>query len=355
MYDNISHLFLYLGIMKKYDVIIIGAGPAGLHCAEVLAPSGLSVLILEKQAEIGAKVCAGGITRKIFRIYDLPDSLIEQKINKATIYSEGQTITLQEEKPFAFTIDRKVFGQWQLSRLKNKSVEIRTGSQVTGIKNNTVEVNHTDSYGFRYLVGADGATSLVRRHLKIPVKKRIITFQYLIPAKGGNHMEIFMNARYFHAGYAWVFPHKEYLAVGCGADPGKIPPDRLKNNFHQWLNQKGFDISKAQYQSFPLSYDYRGLRFKNIYLAGEAAGLTSGLTGEGIYSALVSGQIAAQSIIYDIPVTLPMKKLIHYKRVQENYLNILYASGPFKDYIFNLTLWALNNKSIRKYVIRGFS
>jgi geranylgeranyl reductase len=341
--------------MKNYDVIIVGAGPSGLRCAEVLAPTGLSVLVLEKQMEIGTKICAGGITRKIFRIYDLPDTLIEQKINKATAYSEGQTFTIHEEKPFAFTIDRKAFGQWQAARLKNTEVAIETSTQVTDIKDNTIEVNHSETYGFRYLVGADGASSLVRRHLNIPVQKRIITFQYLIPGKVENHMEIFMNSGYFHSGYAWVFPHNEYLAVGCCVDPRKISPDRLKDNFHQWLNQKGFDISNAQYQSFPLSYDYHGLRFNNLFLVGEAAGLTSGLTGEGIYPALVSGQIAAQSIIYDIPVTVSMKKLLHYKRVQETYLNLLYAAGPFKDYIFNLTLWALNNISFRQYVTRGFS
>lgn len=341
--------------MKNYDVIIVGAGPAGLRCAEVLAPSGLSVLILEKQNEIGPKVCAGAVTRKIFRIYNLPDSLIEQRINKAVIYSEGQTFTIEQEKPFAFTVDRKELGQWQAERLKDTQVEIHTNAQVTRIENNTVEVNHTESFGFRYLVGADGASSFVRRHLKIQVKKRIVTFQYLIPRKGDSNMEIFMDSGYFHSGYAWIFPHSEYLAVGCGADPRKIPPDRLKNNFYQWLQQKGFDISNAQYQSFPLSYDYHGIRFNNLFLTGEAAGLTSGLTGEGIYPALVSGKIAAQSIIYDIPPDISMKNLLHYKKTQETYLNLLYAAGPLRDYMFNLTLWSLNSKSFREYVTHGFS
>ena len=341
--------------MKNYDVIIVGAGPAGLRCAEVLAPSGLSILVLEKQAEIGQKICAGGVTRKIFRVYDLPDSMFEKKINKATIHSEGQTFTIDEEKPIAFTLDRKALGQWQANRLKTTQVEIHTNSQVTGIKNKTIEVNQSESYSFRYLVGADGASSLVRRFLKIPVKKRIITFQYLIPTKGENNMEIFMDSGYFHSGYAWTFPHNKYIAVGCGADPRKISPDQLKNNFHQWLTQKGFDISNAEYQSFPLSYDYHGIQFGNVFLIGEAAGLTSGLTGEGIYPALMSGQIAAQSIIYDIPVTVSMKNLLHYKKVQENYLNLLNAAGPFRDYIFNMTLWVMNNKSIRDYVTHGFS
>ena len=59
-----------------YDVIIVGAGPAGLRCAEILGQSKLSVLLLEKNAKMGQKVCAGGITRKDLAILDLQDEVI---------------------------------------------------------------------------------------------------------------------------------------------------------------------------------------------------------------------------------------------------------------------------------------
>ncbi len=341
--------------MKNYDVIIVGAGPAGLRCAEILAPSGLSILVLEKKDEIGLKICAGGITRKIFRIYNLPDSLIEKKINKVTIYSPTRKFEIQQKEPFAFTLDRRAFGQWQSERLKNTQVEIITKARVTRIENNSVEINREKIYGYRYLVGGDGATSLVRRHLKIPLKKRIVTFQYLIPSKGQENMEIFMDSRYFHSGYSWIFPHNQYIAVGCGADPDKISPSRLKDNFHKWLQQMNFDISDAQYQSSPISYDYKGIRFNNTFLIGEAAGLTSGLTGEGIYPALVSGQIAAQNILSGNLDKVSLEKLLRYKKVQKNYLNLLYWSGSFRNSLFNLTLWSLKNKAFREYVTRGFS
>lgn len=341
--------------MKSYDVIISGAGPAGLRCAEILAPSGLSILILEKNAEIGTKVCAGGVTRKIFRIYNLPDSLVEQRINKITIQSPAQKYTIQHPEPFVFTLDRQAFGQWQAGRLENTRVEIRTKAQVTGIGKGFAEVNRRDKYGFRYLVGADGAASFVRRHLKIPSRKKIITFQYLIPGKDPAGMEIFMDSRYFHSGYAWIFPHNKYLAVGCGADPVKISPGHLKDNFHKWLKQKSFHVSGIPPQSFPLCYDYRGIRFDNVYLTGEAAGLTSGLTGEGIYPALVSGQIAAESILSENLPVQSLEKLLRYKKVQEKYLSFLYNAGPFRNTVFNLTLWFLKNKAFREYVTRGFS
>jgi flavin-dependent dehydrogenase len=58
--------------METFDVIIVGAGPAGLRCAEILATSELSVLLLEKNEKMGQKVCAGGITRKDLAIIDVP-------------------------------------------------------------------------------------------------------------------------------------------------------------------------------------------------------------------------------------------------------------------------------------------
>ena len=63
--------------MEKYDVVIIGAGPAGLKCAEILAKNNKKVLVLEKNKNIGKKVCAGGLTMKDFEL-GIPDKIIQK-------------------------------------------------------------------------------------------------------------------------------------------------------------------------------------------------------------------------------------------------------------------------------------
>ena len=83
-----------------YDVIIVGAGPAGLRCAEILGKSELSVLLLEKNAKMGQKVCAGGITRKDLAILDLPDNVIEHKVTKTAVYSRNKSSTAIAQEPF---------------------------------------------------------------------------------------------------------------------------------------------------------------------------------------------------------------------------------------------------------------
>jgi geranylgeranyl reductase family protein len=343
-------------IKKFYDVIIVGAGPAGLRCAEILAPSGMKVLVIEKKQQIGSKVCAGGVTRKFFNIYDFPPALIEKHTNKVLLTASKEQYTLKSEDDFLFTLDRKTLGQWQLGRINSSRIDIETGKQLTRIEKDFVEIDRKTQIGYRYLVGADGASSLVRRYLKIPAKKHIMALQYKIPYRRDDlPFEIIMHSDLFKAGYAWVFPHKNYLAVGCGAAPHQLSPKKMKENFHRWLKEKNFDVSQAAYESYPILYDYRGFRFGNIFLAGEAAGLTSGLTGEGIYPALVSGEEVARSILDEHHPAQAIKYLLQDKRKQENILRFLNATGPFRNFAFNLIVRFLRSKPLQQKLIRGFS
>ena len=341
--------------MKRYDVIIVGAGPAGLRCAEILASSDKKVLLLEKKPQTGPKVCAGGITRKSITLISPPEELFEFKINKAKIAGPQSVFETQGEKePFVFMVSRKDFGQWQEQKLAGSRVEIRHNALVTGIQNEYVEVNRQEHFGYTWLVGADGATSKVRRFLNLPVKKQLVTFQYLIPS-GENRFEIHMDNRYFRSGYGWIFPHKGHLAVGCLADPRHVSVRTLRKGFHRWLQKEGFNLKNAVYQSFPVNYDYRGHRFGNIFLAGEAAGLASGLTGEGIYAALLSGEEAARTILNPGRSKEKMEALLHYKKVQERFLMLLHAAGPFRQVVFQTILLLLKNKRFNRRVTQGFS
>ncbi len=342
--------------MKQYDVIIVGAGPAGLRCAEILGKSEKKVLLLEKKPETGPKVCAGSITRKSLEIMEIPHNLFEFEINKAKIVGPKSEFTTRYEKDsFAFMINRKTFGQWQQKKLKGTKVEVMTSALVTNIEKGHIEINRKTKFGYQYLVGADGAYSKVRRFLNLPVKKRLITFQYLIPAKESQQFEIYMDSRYFRSGYGWIFPHDGYLSVGCLADPNHFSPQILKANFHRWLKEKGFDISHASYQSYPITYDYRGYRFGNIFLAGEAAGFVSGLTGEGIYAALVSGEEIARMILDPSHTEENIRVVLHYKKVQDNFLWLLHVAGPLRQIIFNTILYLMNNKRFNRKVTNGFS
>ena len=119
--------------MKKYDVIIVGAGPGGLNCADKLCNSDKKVLLLEKNEVIGPKICAGGFTGHDMKYLDLPSKLIGNKFKEAIFQSRFIKGKLKLDDYFVFTIDRTDLGQWQLKKLKNTEIEIRTKSRVTKV------------------------------------------------------------------------------------------------------------------------------------------------------------------------------------------------------------------------------
>jgi len=342
--------------MEQYDVIIVGGGPAGLKCAEVLSKSNLKVLLLEKNAGFGDKVCAGGLTRKDLELIDLPDELFEHKILQTAIYSQKGKSGTNSKVPFVFTVDRKELGNWQYQQIAHTTIKVLNNAKVTGISENRVVVNDSQEYGYQWLVGADGYNSCVRKYLGLPVEKKLIGIQYQIPqGKVVPCLEIYLQSDYFKSWYAWSFPHRTSIAVGCACDPSIMSSKKLKENFHRWLTLKGFDISNAKYESAPMSYDYRGFKFDNIFLTGDAGGFTSGLTGEGILQALVSGETAAEMILNPDHSSERFEMILKYNAVQKKILNLFVRTGNFRKIFHWLIVALLNNGYVKKKIHNSFS
>ncbi len=342
--------------MKTYDVVITGAGPAGLMCAETLSGSGLSVLLLEKNDVFGKKVCAGGLTRKDIALLDVPDKIIEHKVNKTAVYTTKKQSGADAPEPFLFTVNRIELGTWHKQRLEKTDVEIRNKAKVTSVDDKKVVINNSEEIGYKYLVGADGFFSVVRKYLGLPHEKKLAGLQYIVPDDDPDpRLCIYLNSKRFHSWYGWKFPHKNSYAIGCCADPRILPPDKLKKNFKLWIKENGFDISNAEYQAYPISYDYRGYKFGNIFLTGEAAGLVSGFTGEGIYQSLVSGKTVANTILNPDHHSDEMDAVLKYNEIQEKILKFLIKAGPFRSSLHNLIVSLLNNKRIKTKIHRSFS
>lgn len=342
--------------MEKYDVIIVGGGPAGLECARELSHSDLRILLLEKQEGFGDKLCAGGLTSKDMGVLPLPDHVIEHRILRTAIHARKRTAGTITPTARLFTVNRKDLGDYQAGLLNGTAVEVRTRSQVTEIRDEMVVLKDGTVYGFEYLVGAEGYNSVVRRHLGLKVKKTLIGFQYSIrDAIEDPTLELFMDARRFSLWYAWIFPHKESIAVGCCCDPKKMNPKQLKEGFHNWMKERNLDPRGARLESCPISYDYRGVKFGNVFLAGEAAGLASGFTGEGIYQSLVSGQEVARMILDPDHDPVRLKEVLKYNRILERVMNLFYRAGPLRGSLQELLLILMNREWLRKRINEQFT
>jgi len=281
---------------KKYHTIIVGAGPGGLACARILARQGIEVLVIEKKSRIGPKVCAGGITWSGLT-KRLPKHLIEKSFSEQHVHSNWQGIKLSSPHPIVSTVNREKLGQWMLQQAIAAGATVKTGVAVREITERYVTVGAQQRrYGYQYLVGADGSASIVRRHLKIGTKRLGIGIQYLVPGEF-DKMEWHLDANLFNNGYGWIFPHKNVTSVGVYGERDKIKAKNMLRGLHRWAARHNIDLHDLQPQAALVNFDYRGWRFGNKMLVGDAAGLASGLTGEGICPAIISGETAARAII----------------------------------------------------------
>ena len=139
------------------------------------------------------------------------------------------------------------------------------------------------------------------------------------------YVEWHLNSALFASGYSWVFPHKETISVGAYVDARVMKARKLQKNLFKWGEKLGYSLSQHKAEAEYINFDFQGFRFNNIFLVGDAAGLASGLTGEGIYPAIVSGETAAMCIVNPLFEPVQLKKMIknhtkHRKMVRNNFV-----------------------------------
>lgn len=337
--------------MEFYDVVIVGAGPAGLACAQKLGEAKKKVLLLEKNKIIGPKVCAGLLTKKDLEHFGLPEELLDYRLNETAIHSLLQKVLVRSDNFFLYTVDRKNLGQWQLKKLQQNNIIVRANAAVTKITDSFIIINDSEKVAFKYLVGADGSSSIVRNFLGLKINDLITAVQYIVPDEKYKKLEMFFNSELFSLGYAWIFPHKGYTSIGCGCDHKLLSAKKLREGFDKWLKENNIDISKGEFQAHPINFDFRGYKFRNIFLAGDAAGLASCLIGEGIYQALVSGQEVANIIMDNKYIPLKLNEVIYKHRAHRRVYKYLKYSRYFLRFEFELIDFIFKNKIIQKKLL----
>jgi geranylgeranyl reductase len=308
---------------KKYNVAIVGAGPAGLAAARVLAEGKKNVVVIERNKVIGKKVCAGGLTIKDFEL-GIDKRLIEKSFKDIIAHTPITEDVVGTNETCIATIDRVKLGQYMAKNAEKLGADIMSGAEVIRIDNSNIVLSTGVRIKFDYLIGADGSNSLVRKHLNIASEKKLVAFHYKVN-KIFPKLELFVDANLFGSGYVWIFPHKKFTSIGCSGDPKElIDAGTLQKNFEKFVCERkefeGVELQKSQYESWFINYDYRGHEFSNIFLAGDAAGFASGLTGEGIYFATISGIEIAKKILDPNYAQPRVREIIDIKDRHEKFL-----------------------------------
>ena len=264
----------------KCDVLIVGAGPAGLKCARKLAEHGVRVILLERQAAIGKKVCAGGITWSGL-ITRMPDALIERSFEQQRISTRFQSVIVSSEHPLVATVNREKLGGYMARQALEKGVEILTGVRIRNITQQCVELSReTNDFTVRYdiLVGADGSNSRVRSYLGLPTEAMGIGLNYILPC---NLPEMVWNfdSKRFGSGYSWIFPHRDCSSAGSFASGRKVCVQRLKTGLDSWLQKTGLSLQNLRIQAGKVNCALPGLPLQQGVSARRCGGTCLALDG----------------------------------------------------------------------------
>lgn len=281
-----------------YDVIVVGAGPAGSVTAAAVAQAGYRVLVLEKNSSCRSP-CAGYISRTINM--DVPDvSAVQSGIIRMRTYFPD--LSFHDFGLNGFVVDRQRFDTALAMRAKDSGADIKWGSPLTGISSHEVKFRNGIAGG-RIIVGADGVFSKTASLLGLRQQRFAVCAQYhmrgIEPLPGT--CEIFFNADYAPGGYVWIYPTGEGSAkVGAGITGGiKSPREYLEDFISNSPVAKRLDGIKTEYitGALPIGGLRERLCFGNVLLAGDSAGMADPVTGAGINNAMLAGEIAGKTII----------------------------------------------------------
>jgi geranylgeranyl reductase family protein len=291
-------------VPSKVEVLIVGSGPAGATLAYELARLGVKVLLLEKAQFPRRKTCGGGLNLRTVRMLPFDLSPIIENVISGIYFSRrlDHPFARRYPEPFMVTVSREKFDQFLVREAEKAGAFFLDRNPFLSLvpQNDFLQVTtSTGTISTKFLVGTDGVNSAVARKAEIPLlTSHILTVHSEVPISLLPEQEpdmIHIDWGSLKRGYAYLFPKNSLLSVGAGASG--VASQKIKDYQRafwavRWRKEDAPPFSAAGF-FLPLRRRRSPIHRGRCLLLGDAAGLVDPFSGEGIYSAVRSAQLAA--------------------------------------------------------------
>ncbi len=295
------------------DVVVVGAGLAGLQCARLVAEAGLDVVLLDRKEDVGERVHTTGIfVRKSFEDFPLPPSCLGPPVRRAVLYSPARRALALSSRHDEFRVGRMAaLYRELLGRCLESGVRFVSGARYRGARRVgrgiVAEVERRGrslSWETRLLVGADGANSQVARDLGLDSNSEwLVGLESVhggVPLAEGAALHCFLDPRIAPGYLAWVVQDGEETHVGVGGYPDRFDPQAALREFTASLDGRfALDEGRLLEQRggrIPVNGVLRRIGTDAGLLVGDAAGAVSPLTAGGFDACLRLSRQAAEVI-----------------------------------------------------------
>jgi geranylgeranyl diphosphate/geranylgeranyl-bacteriochlorophyllide a reductase len=297
-----SALF-YRGVCMR-DIAIVGGGPAGAMCGERLARSGYNVTIYDEHLA-WEKPCGGGLTHKAIRAYPfLLNGPYPKKLIRTVelISSKGHRALLALDQPIVI-YSRATLNGLLLERAEASGCRVvrsRVSQLETAGERAKITIGETRVEADFVVVAAGARNSLLPGTRPLARNDLEMTLGYFVPAQAEGICVKFLN---HFEGYLWSFPRCDHLSVGICGSMAKHTSQELRRHLHAFMESEKISREGARFYSHVLpspqkqTLSSRRVVGRNWALVGDAAAWVDPITGEGLYYALRSGELLAESLI----------------------------------------------------------
>jgi digeranylgeranylglycerophospholipid reductase len=288
------------------DIAVIGGGPIGSRTACQLAGMGYDVGVFEKRSGVGRKPCCTGIvSRECVRVFDIPQSVIYNPLNSASIFSpSGMDIHVSKPEPQAFILNRPAFDLNLADQAQAKGARYYLNSKIEEVNALPDKIVLKVSRGSESLQIESGiavfacgfSSSLIKRSGLGCIDYFVAGAQAEVEVNGLREVEVYFDQSLAPGYFAWLVPLSENKGL-AGLLTRQSPGKRLRD----WISQLEL---QGRIKAFAPEIRYGGIPLKplsrtfsdRLLVIGDAAGQVKPTTGGGIYFGLLCADIAAETI-----------------------------------------------------------